>query len=104
MAETNNNVLTMPAPEQKPARFTIRCVIDGFEVAVEVEGKADLLRAMIDKLKSIGAQPAGVKTSAAAGSAPLCPIHNKPMKPSRQPGKFFCAMKRDDGEYCQEKQ
>lgn len=32
-------------------------------------------------------------------SAPTCPIHNKQMKPSRKPGAWFCAQKRDDGEY-----
>ena len=93
-----NNVtnITAAAP-QAVAKFSITCQIDGFSVIVEVEGKADSLRA-------IGATP--VQTPApeptkAAGAA-TCPVHHSPMKPSRKPGKFYCAKKAEDGEYCRE--
>ncbi len=90
-----------PAPAG--ARFTITVTIDGFPVSVEVEGKADTLRAMIDRLKAIGAEPptsARPEPTKAAG-VPVCPIHNAPMKPSRKPGKFYCAKKVGE-DYCQE--
>ncbi len=54
-------------------------------------------------------QAAGMTQSAApvapassADSPPLCPIHGKPMRPSRKPGGWFCSSKVGD-EYCKEK-
>ena len=76
-----------PATDARPARFVINAEFDGFPVAVEVEGKADALKTMIERLKAIGAQPPQVKTGAETSSAktgvPVCPIHSAPMKPSR---------------------
>ncbi len=37
-----------------------------------------------------------------AGSTPVCPVHQRPMKPSRKPGSFYCSAKVGD-DYCQEK-
>src|SRR5262245_28694941 len=94
---TENN--TTPA-----AKFIIACQLDGFPVSVEVEGRADSLRAMIAKLQAIGAEPpSGTMTAnTPSASAPVCPIHRTKMKPSRKPGKFYCAGKDEDGEYCKE--
>lgn len=39
----------------------------------------------------------------AAGQAPVCNLHNKPMKPSKFGGGWYCASKLADGTYCQEK-
>lgn len=36
------------------------------------------------------------------GNAPLCPVHNVPMKPSKKPGTFYCS-KRVGGGYCDQK-
>jgi hypothetical protein len=89
----------------KPARFVINAEVEGFPVVIEVEGKADALKTMIARLKDIGAVPPaskpGAKTEARSG-APICPVHNTPMKASRKPGKFYCAKKAEDGEYCRE--
>lgn len=105
---TNNSEAIKPAPidaPTKPARFIVAAEVEGFPVTVEVEGKADVLKAMIERLKVIGAVPPasrpGAETESRSG-APVCPIHNTPMKPSRKPGKFYCARKADDGEYCRE--
>ncbi len=38
-----------------------------------------------------------------AGQAPVCNLHNKPMKPSKFGGGWYCAAKLADGTYCQEK-
>ncbi len=35
-------------------------------------------------------------------STPVCPVHQRPMKPSRKPGSFYCSAKVGD-DYCQEK-
>ena len=52
------------AQPQAHAKFSITASIDGFPITVEVEGKADALRGMIDRLKAIGAQPPQVQTPA----------------------------------------
>ena len=89
----------------KPARFTITAEVDGFPVAIEIEGKADALRSMIDRLKTIGAQPPQKVATASAKPAgvPVCSIHHTPMKASRKPGSYFCPRQMDDGTYCPEK-
>ena len=33
------------------------------------------------------------------GTAPLCPVHHVPMKPSKKPGAYYCS-KRVGGGYC----
>jgi hypothetical protein len=107
MNPTPNNVTPIESKQPAPAaRFTITASIDGFPVSIEVEGKASDLRALVDRLKAIGAMPPAIQASTPAASAPgavpRCPVHNAPMKPSRKPGKFYCAKKADDGEYCRE--
>jgi hypothetical protein len=97
------------AQPQAHAKFSITASIDGFPITVEVEGKADALRGMIDRLKAIGAQPP-IQTPAQASTpwqpkkaAPICPDHGTPMKASRKPGTYFCPRRTDDGDYCPEK-
>ncbi|MGH9841983.1 MAG: hypothetical protein ACREEM_24770 [Blastocatellia bacterium] len=106
----NSNSNEIPIDRQpadaKPARFVISAEIDGFPVVIEVEGKADCLKSLVERLKAIGAQPpqakSGDEPSNAKAGVPLCPVHGSPMKASRKPGKFYCAKKADDGEYCRE--
>jgi hypothetical protein len=87
----------------KPARFVINAEVEGFPVVIEVEGKADALKTMIDRLKSIGATPPASKSSSAKTGVPVCPVHNSPMKASRKPGSYFCPKRLSDGDYCPEK-
>jgi hypothetical protein len=104
MTNTASNVTPIESKQPAPAaKFSITCALDGFPVQIEVTGNADNLRAMIGRLKAIGAEPpqAASKQPNADG-APLCPAHGTPMKTSRKPGKFYCARKADDGEYCRE--
>jgi hypothetical protein len=96
-----------PAP---PAKFTVAASLDGFPVQVEVEGKASDLRALVDRLKAIGAEPpqiaqaqAPVAQESAKKTAPVCPDHGTPMKASRKPGAFFCPRRTDDGDFCPHK-
>jgi hypothetical protein len=98
-----NNVVQMekPATETKPARFKITCELEGFAVEIEIEGKADNLKSLVERLKQIGATPG--KPGLSNGSVPVCPIHQKPMKASQKPGSFYCPRRNDDGEYCREK-
>jgi hypothetical protein len=105
MNEPNNNVISMPQAQPAGTKFTITAILDGFPVTIELEGKADNLKAIVDKLKAIGAQPPASASSTAANgksSAPLCPVHNTKMKASRKPGTWYCPRRDDDGEYCRE--
>ena len=101
-----NNVTPITAAQPAPAgaKFTITASIDGFPVSVEVEGKADVLRAMIDRLKAIGAEPPAApqnlqNSEPTKKAAPLCPTHRSPMKEGRRG--YFCPKKVGDG-YCRE--
>lgn len=90
--------ITDKQPAPTDAKFTITVSIDGFPVTVEVEGKADSLRAMIDRLKAIGAEPPQSSTPApepAKKAAPVCPVHRTPMKASKKPGSWFCPRQTD---------
>ena|SRR5215471_2640920 len=105
---TSSNVTSITDKQPTPAaRFTVTATIDGFPVQVEVEGKADSLRAMIDRLKAIGATPPAATPTAQSEptkkTAPICPIHGTSMKASRKPGSFFCPRRTDDGDFCAEK-
>ncbi len=60
-----------------------------------------------DLVKSIKLlEHAGITPTTASsqppGSTPVCPVHQRPMKPSRRPGSFYCSAQVGDA-YCQEK-
>jgi hypothetical protein len=59
----------------------------------------DLVKS-IKLLERAGITPT-VSTQQAAAT-PTCPIHQRPMKPSRKPGSFYCSAKVGEG-YCSEK-
>lgn len=89
----------------KPAKHVIQSEIAGFPVISTVYGKADVLTALIEKLKAIGATPPTRSTTPAAASAPaepagppVCPIHKTKMKQGRKG--WYCSKKTADGEYC----
>jgi hypothetical protein len=109
----NNGTLNVTPIESKQpqpqAKFTITASLDGFPIVIEGEGRAGDLKIIIDRLKSIGAEPPVAQSSTPAQAeptkkaAPLCPVHSTPMKASRKPGSFFCPRRTDDGDYCPEK-
>lgn len=106
MSEPNSQQI-QPVAAIKPAHFTISVELDGFPVTVEADGKAENLRAIVDRLKAIGATPpakaASAPASAKPAGVPVCPVHNAPMKASRKPGSYFCSKRTNDGDYCPEK-
>ncbi len=57
----------------------------------------DLVKS-IKLLERAGIQPTTAATQA-TGSTPVCPVHQRPMKPSRRPGSFYCSAQVGDG-YC----
>jgi hypothetical protein len=100
--ESNLRQITdkQPAPA---AKFIISVMIDNFPVTLEFEGRADNLRAMIDRLKAIGATPPEAAKSSVGIStddAPICEFHGK-MKQGNYG--WFCPKKMGDGSWCKAK-
>src|SRR5262249_48734231 len=94
----------MPQPA---ARFTITATLDGFPFTVEAEGRADDLRALVARLKGIGAtppipgNPQLQKTWDTTDDTPVCEFHGKMRQGNR--GGWFCPRKMGNGEYCKSK-
>jgi len=110
MTNQISNVTPIESKQPAPsAKFTIQATLDGFPIVLEGEGRAGDLRVIIDRLKSIGAEPPNIRQNSDKSSeptkkaAPLCPAHGTPMKASRKPGTFYCPRRTDDGDYCPEK-
>lgn len=97
-----NNVTSINSAPAASARFKVTVTVKGFPVEIDFEGKAENLLAFIERLEKIGAQPPAFQ-AAGPKAIPVCPVHNKPMKPSRKPGSFFCPGRNADGSYCEEK-
>jgi hypothetical protein len=102
----NGQLNVTPIESKQPAcRFTINAVMKGFPIEISGEGRAGDLKLIVERLLQAGAEPPAAPAQqepTKAGGIPTCPIHNNPMKPSRRPGKLYCAKKADDGEYCRE--
>ena len=97
-----SNVTQISDKQPQPAcRFSITATLDGFPITIEGEGKASDLKAIVERLKSIGAMPPAARQPepAKANGAPTCPVHNSPMKEGRRG--FFCPKKVGEG-YCKE--
>jgi hypothetical protein len=102
-----NNITPIESKQPAPAgaKFIIGASIDGFPIQVEVEGNADKLRGMIDRLKAIGAQPPGLITNGKSAEsdqtdAPVCEFHGKMRRGNHG---WFCPKKMGDGSYCKSK-
>jgi len=105
MTDTQSNVTSISDKQPQPTcRFSIQATLRGFPITVEGEGRAGDLKLIVERLLQSGAEPpTAVKPEPTLRpGAPLCPVHNTPMKPSRKPGKFYCARKAEDGEFCRE--
>jgi len=99
----NSNVTPITEKQPAPAaKFTIQATIGGFPVTIEGEGRAGDLRAIVDRLKAIGAEPPAAQVAPAAPSSsstpPLCPVHHSEMKSGKRG--WFCPRKVEDGGYC----
>ncbi len=83
-------------------RFVVTATIDGHSAPLSIEGTSinEIRRAvrLLDTNGMLSQQPA-----ASTDEPPRCPVHNKPMKPSKKPGAWFCSAKATDGSYCTEK-
>lgn len=59
---------------------------------------SDLVKSLM-LLERLGIHP--MTAVGPANSIPLCPVHQRPMRPSRRAGSFYCSVQVGDG-YCQE--
>ena len=97
MATTPNTT-----PPDVTYRFVINATIDGHTAPLSIEGASlNEIRRAVRLLASNG-MLAAKNQSQAATEPPQCPVHHKPMKPSKKPGTWFCSARVDDG-YCDQK-
>ncbi|PLS82767.1 MAG: hypothetical protein CYG59_03150 [Chloroflexi bacterium] len=60
---------------------------------------SDLVKSLM-LLERLGIEPLST-ANRTTSSTPICPVHQRPMKPSKRPGVFYCSAQVGDG-YCQE--
>lgn len=116
--------VTEPAPDSAPAQHseapasaTVKVTLRGYEVLFTLRdtsggallGKLDNALTHLEAMGATpaptrgGGKPSGPRVSVPAnGSAPLCPRHGQPMRPSNYGG-FFCGHKDANGTYCNAK-
>jgi len=85
--------------DQNQNTTTVHCRIDaqldGFPISLEID--TSNAQNLVTRLKEIGAVPPVAPV--APGQTPLCPVHGKAMKPSKRPGKFYCAQRDGEGSF-----
>lgn len=81
--------------------------INGYTATLTLSGEsgAELIRILKD-MSAAGmtqsAAPALAPAAAPGDAAPICPVHQRPMKASRKPGSWFCSAKVGEG-YCDQR-
>jgi hypothetical protein len=79
--------------------------INGYTATLTLSGEsgAELIRILKDmQAAGMTQSVAPVPAAAPSGTAPICPVHNRPMKPSRKPGSWYCSAKVGEG-YCDQR-
>ncbi len=91
----------LPAGEMKYS-FKVHVQAHGFagDLIISSTTVNDLVKS-IKLLGHAGIEPT-TAASQSAGSPPVCPVHQRPMKASKRPGSFFCTAKVGEG-YCEER-
>lgn len=101
---------TAPAPPAPADSITVKVLHPlGYDVMLTLRGPSTELLPRFEKAVSWlvdkgyapttnGHAPAPTNAN---GAAPVCNVHNKPMKPS-QHGGYYCTAKLADGSYCKE--
>ncbi len=111
----------MTTEEKNPIQVTFKIQIDGFGADVTAECFIEHVPGIVKKMREHGIEPAnspyvwtgqpqdrgqaqGQPHSAPSDhKGPLCPVHNRPMSPSKFPnGGWYCTAKHPDGSYCSE--
>ncbi len=91
----------LPAGEMK---YSFKAHVQAHGFAGDLIISSSTVNDLVKSIKLL--EHAGITPTTAAphatGSTPVCPVHQRPMKPSRRPGSFYCSAKVGDN-YCQEK-
>ena len=95
------NVTPIESKQPQPScEFKVSVLLDGFPIEISGSGRADDLRALVGRLKAIGATPpAGFESQRVTQTddAPVCEFHGKMRKGNHG---WFCPKKMGDGSYC----
>ena len=89
----------LPAGEMK---YSFKAHVQAHGVAGDLIISSSTVNDLVKSIKLL--EHAGITPTTAgqpSPNTPICPVHQRPMKPSRKPGSFYCSAKVDDG-YCQE--
>ena len=89
-------------PPNVTYRFVVTATIDGHSAPLSIEGSSiNEIRRAVRLLDTNGMLT--VAPAQPTDEPPRCPVHHRPMKPSKKPGAWFCSAKAADGSYCTEK-
>ena len=96
----------MATHEPPNARYTltVQVTLDGITAPLSITADSvnEVKKALhlLDTNGMLAAQPTPAQ---ATDEPPRCPVHHRPMKPSKKPGAWFCSAKVGEGSYCTEK-
>ena len=113
MSENKSQITTGEALPEAPASASAKMISpNGIEWLLTtrdftVNGLLKKIEVMESHLLKDGWTPAGYRSgngngASASKDAPICSVHNKPMKRSQFEG-WYCPRKNSDGSYCKEK-
>jgi hypothetical protein len=78
--------------------FTVQAAVDGVTAPLQIHAESmNEVRHAVRLLKEND-----MLVENGNGNAPKCPIHHKPMKPSKKPGAWYCSARVGEG-YCDQK-
>ncbi len=91
------------APLDSELTFHVTATIAGVTGMLEIRAqRVAIIARTVNLLKQNGLLVESPAAQASSGEPPVCPTHQKPMKPSKKPGAWFCSAKVGDG-YCDQK-
>ncbi len=89
---------------QESMRYSFKAHVQAHGFAGDLIISSSTVNDLVKSIKLL--EHAGITPTTAAtqpaGSMPVCPVHQRPMKPSRKPGSFYCSAKVGE-DYCQER-
>ena len=91
-------------PPNVTYRFVVNATIDGHSAPLSIEGSSiNEIRRAVRLLDTNGMLASTPPAQPSTDEPPRCPVHHRPMKPSKKPGAWFCSAKVGEGSYCTEK-
>ncbi len=97
-ARLPTHLITEDEPEPGSVCYVQVCSFAG-DLIITSTTASDLVKSLM-LLERLGIESM-TAANRANSSTPICPVHQRPMKPSKRPGLFYCSAQVGDG-YCQE--